>query len=218
MQVSGTKRIEGWGLLVPCALLCAHARTCALRRVGSASGTRYGNRSNGTDVVSDARCYECAECCVGCSRLATGLPSRASQHCTTMNFSQTIDADILDRLSADPGSKTLGQLVQDRSDAANEIRRLRERLRKLSSCPVGGVPSAQLTAVRGAAEPAPRTEVLLKLADICKLLSVGRSTVYEWTSQERFPQPVRIGDRSVRWKSEEVQEWRRTLARSAARS
>jgi prophage regulatory protein len=67
-------------------------------------------------------------------------------------------------------------------------------------------------------EKTPQGDALLKLSEVCKLLSVGRSTIYEWINQDGFPQPVRMGGRSVRWESEEVQQWRRALARGVASS
>ncbi|MBZ5875242.1 helix-turn-helix transcriptional regulator [Chromohalobacter israelensis] len=47
----------------------------------------------------------------------------------------------------------------------------------------------------------------LKLKDVMHLTGLGRSTVYKYISESRFPKPVTLGERNVAWVEDEVQEW-----------
>ncbi len=48
---------------------------------------------------------------------------------------------------------------------------------------------------------------LLKLKDVMHLTGLGRSTVYKYISERRFPKPVVLGERNVAWVEDEIQEW-----------
>ena len=50
---------------------------------------------------------------------------------------------------------------------------------------------------------------LLTLREVCELLKVSRSSVYKWISEGTFPAPIRIGDRAVRWQSDQIANWRK---------
>lgn len=50
---------------------------------------------------------------------------------------------------------------------------------------------------------------LLTLKEVCEQLRVSRSTVYRWISEGTFPAPLRIGDRAVRWQSDQIANWRK---------
>ena len=118
--------------------------------------------------------------------------------------------NILDRLRIDPGQRTLGELLQDREAALNEIRQLRrdiERLRHINEDRrerLAMVPSK-------AAERKFRSGMLIRISEVCGLAGVCRSTVYRWVSEGSFPQPVRIGERAVRWKIDDIEVWRNAL-------
>ena len=45
----------------------------------------------------------------------------------------------------------------------------------------------------------------LKFQDVQKLLGVSRSTVMRMVGQGRLPKPLKIGERFVAWRSDEVQ-------------
>jgi prophage regulatory protein len=122
--------------------------------------------------------------------------------------------DILERLQIDSGQRTLGQLLQDREAAAHEIARLRAEVDRLRSGPTA---KAMEGRSKGTAakrelelnELAPfRAGTLMRLADLCKFLSVSRSSIYQWISDGTFPEPVRLGRRMVRWRIETVVAWR----------
>jgi prophage regulatory protein len=50
-----------------------------------------------------------------------------------------------------------------------------------------------------------------RIREVCDLAGVCRATVYRWVSEGAFPQPVRISDRAVRWKVDEIEAWRGAL-------
>lgn len=50
-------------------------------------------------------------------------------------------------------------------------------------------------------------ERLLRIADVCFLTGLGRSTVYAKVKERQFPQPVKLHGTSVAWKESEVDAW-----------
>lgn len=50
-------------------------------------------------------------------------------------------------------------------------------------------------------------ERLLRIADVCFLTGLGRSTVYAKVKERQFPQPVKLHGTSVAWKETEVNAW-----------
>jgi excisionase family DNA binding protein len=51
-------------------------------------------------------------------------------------------------------------------------------------------------------------------------VGLGRSTIYRWIDDGRFPGPIEIGPGCVRWREDEVEAWKadRIAASTAARS
>ena len=126
--------------------------------------------------------------------------------------------DILERLRIDPGQRTLGQLLQDREAAAYEIARLRSQIDRLRTVDALQAPDremkAQLTIPAAASKkPAYRPGTLIRVADVCELLGVSVSTVYRWRSQEAFPEPVKLGPNTVRFRIDDIEAWRDALGR-----
>jgi prophage regulatory protein len=39
------------------------------------------------------------------------------------------------------------------------------------------------------------------------LVGLGRSTLYQWMAEGRFPKPVRVGNRLVRWRLSDIDAW-----------
>jgi prophage regulatory protein len=110
--------------------------------------------------------------------------------------------DILARLSLDPGQRTLGQLIQDREAAAHEIRRLRNDVECASA---KARPAQPCSDDHHAAKSVYPPNALMRLAEVCKLFGVSRSTVYKWMTEGSFPRPVHISERAVRWRWEDVE-------------
>ena len=54
---------------------------------------------------------------------------------------------------------------------------------------------------QGAGTAMPR---LLTLHDVTQATALSRSAVYALMAQSRFPKPIRIGSRAVRWVEQEV--------------
>lgn len=125
-------------------------------------------------------------------------------------------SDILERLRIDPGQRTLGQLLQDREAAIHEIARLRAATHHLSverttprsqhvSGPRPGGPKDELS------KSPFRAGTLIRLTEVCELLGLSRSKVYKLLSEGKFPRPVRVSARSVRWDVDALEAWREGL-------
>jgi prophage regulatory protein len=56
---------------------------------------------------------------------------------------------------------------------------------------------------------------ILKLKEVMDYTALSRSTIYKYISEDRFPRPISLGERSVGWLDSEVEEW--ILARIAER-
>lgn len=50
-------------------------------------------------------------------------------------------------------------------------------------------------------------ERLLKIAEVRRLVSLHRVTIYKWIKRGQFPSPVRIGLRNNAWRESEIAEW-----------
>ena len=48
---------------------------------------------------------------------------------------------------------------------------------------------------------------LQRLPQVCERVGVSRSTLYRWMAERKFPQAVRIGDRTTAWDSRAVDRW-----------
>lgn len=118
--------------------------------------------------------------------------------------------DILSRLRIDPGKRTLGELLQDREAGVHEIVRLRAQIERLTAA---RAPRAAKSEGRNE-EPVMRPGMLIRLTELIELLGVSRSTIYKWVNEGTFPSPVRISERAVRWRTEDIEAWRGSLVAS----
>jgi prophage regulatory protein len=48
---------------------------------------------------------------------------------------------------------------------------------------------------------------LIKLKEVMDCTGLGRSTIYNYITDETFPKPVSLGARAVAWVESEVQDW-----------
>jgi prophage regulatory protein len=53
---------------------------------------------------------------------------------------------------------------------------------------------------------------LMKLKDVCEMLTISRATVYRWVDEGKFPEPVILGQEegkrsAVRWYETDVLDW-----------
>ena len=118
--------------------------------------------------------------------------------------------NIVERLRVDPGQRTLGELLQDREAALHEIRLLRREIERLRH--IREDRRERSAAVKSASVKRNfRSGALMRIGEICELVGVCRSTVYRWVSEGSFPEPVRIGERAVRWNIADIEVWRNGL-------
>jgi prophage regulatory protein len=117
--------------------------------------------------------------------------------------------DMLDRLVLDPGTRTLGELLQEREWAVNEIRRLRVDAGRLSRKQQAVQIERDLD---HAVDPALNAQRLLRLAEVSTMIGLKRSAIYKYVSEGRFPAPIKVGYRSVRWRLSDVLAWRSNVS------
>jgi prophage regulatory protein len=120
--------------------------------------------------------------------------------------------DMLDRLVLDPGTRTLGELFQEREWAVGEIRRLRMDVGRLSRKHEASRIEREMSeeAVdEKRLDPALNAKRLIRLVEVCTMIGLGRSSIYRYVSEGRFPAPIKVGERSVRWKLSDVLAWSR---------
>jgi prophage regulatory protein len=48
---------------------------------------------------------------------------------------------------------------------------------------------------------------LIRIKEVQYRTGLGRSTIYRWMAQGRFPRPFQLGIRSVAWPEESIQHW-----------
>jgi prophage regulatory protein len=121
-----------------------------------------------------------------------------------------VPLDMLDRLCLDPGTRTIGELMQEREWAVGEIRRLRVNVDRLSRKQESSrIERASLDKGSGSShlDPALNAQRLIRLAEVSKMIGLGRSSKYRYVSEGRFPAPIKVGERSVRWKLSDVLAW-----------
>jgi prophage regulatory protein len=130
--------------------------------------------------------------------------------------------DIVARLRRDAGQLTLAQLMQEREAAACEIERLRNQQNR--SHPMTASPRN----ARVVQPPAPKHSpderqplqlgALVRLSEVCKLVSLSRSSIYSRVADGSFPPPVKLSDHCVRWRREDLEAWIQNLPAQKLRS
>ncbi|WP_299686741.1 AlpA family transcriptional regulator [uncultured Vibrio sp.] len=48
---------------------------------------------------------------------------------------------------------------------------------------------------------------LIKLKEVIAVTGLSRSSIYKYMDERQFPQSVSLGERSVAWVEDEVQDW-----------
>lgn len=124
-------------------------------------------------------------------------------------------SNLLKQLRADAGGRTLGELIQEREAAAQEIERLMSQLaehRSRSPVAVHQTKSPVVPAVGSGVHWQDRA--LLRLSEVSQIVGISRSTVYGRMADGTFPRPVQVSERSVRWRSADIAAWLSDLSRS----
>lgn len=52
-----------------------------------------------------------------------------------------------------------------------------------------------------------RVTRLIRLPEVQHRVGLGRSTIYRWIAEGKFPKPVQLGGYSVAWAEDEVLAW-----------
>lgn len=48
---------------------------------------------------------------------------------------------------------------------------------------------------------------IIRLQHVIESTGLGRSTIYKYIGKGTFPKPISLGERSIGWVEEEVQDW-----------
>jgi len=48
---------------------------------------------------------------------------------------------------------------------------------------------------------------IIKLPDVMKRCALSRSSIYAYIQNNRFPKPIRLGERAVGWMEAEIAAW-----------
>ena len=59
---------------------------------------------------------------------------------------------------------------------------------------------------KGSTEPR-RVTRLIRLPEVQHRVGLGRSTIYRWMSEGKFPKPVQLGGYAVAWAEDEIEQW-----------
>jgi len=57
------------------------------------------------------------------------------------------------------------------------------------------------------ATEARRVTRLIRFPEVQHRVGLGRSTIYRWMSEGKFPRPVQLGGYAVAWAEDEVEAW-----------
>ncbi len=52
-----------------------------------------------------------------------------------------------------------------------------------------------------------RVTRLIRLPEVQHRVGLGRSTIYRWMAEGKFPKPVQLGGYSVAWAEDEIEGW-----------
>ena len=52
-----------------------------------------------------------------------------------------------------------------------------------------------------------RVTRLIRLPEVQHRVGLGRSTIYRWMAEGKFPKPVQLGGYAVAWAEDEVEDW-----------
>ena len=52
-----------------------------------------------------------------------------------------------------------------------------------------------------------RVTRLIRLPEVQHRVGLGRSTIYRWMAEGKFPKPVHLGGYSVAWVEDDVEKW-----------
>jgi prophage regulatory protein len=107
--------------------------------------------------------------------------------------------DMLDLLRLDAGTRTLGQLLQEREWAYGEITRLRQEAQRQIHA-AKGRPASEVF-------DSPRGLKYLRLREVCQRVGLKTSSVYRLIGLGKFPKQVKLSERTAAWIESEVESF-----------
>ena len=120
-------------------------------------------------------------------------------------MSKSPSEDMLARLHLDAGSRTFGELAQERECAYREIVMLRERVARwpLPSLEVTNRQNPENTHAR-----APSTGLrYLRLREVSACVGLKASGIYRLMAQGSFPKQVKLSERTAAWVESEIESF-----------
>ena len=48
---------------------------------------------------------------------------------------------------------------------------------------------------------------ILRVKDVMRSLGVGRTSLWRWRQQGKFPAPLQLGDRAIGWRRADLETW-----------
>ena len=70
-------------------------------------------------------------------------------------------------------------------------------------------------------QPAPEAQTLpqqglVRLSDLMRFVPLGRTTIYKWVKQGKFPAPMKLSPTVVAWRCEDIHAWLKQQCTSQA--
>jgi prophage regulatory protein len=140
------------------------------------------------------------------SELADRLP--------TVRACRLSSDDWLERLAQDPGTQTLGQLLQERQWALQEIVSLRAQLARPARHQDGPAPPPRVDTLQEQqrqADALKNPNRLVRMKELRQMIGLGPSTIYKMMQEGRFPRSVHLGERTTAWRLADILAWQETL-------
>jgi prophage regulatory protein len=122
--------------------------------------------------------------------------------------------DMLDRLKQDPGTRTLGELLQERQWALQEIVGLTEQLGRLRSAVPAKHASGPIESPKEhqrQADALKSPNRLVRMKELRQLVGLGHSTIYKMMEEGRFPRSIHLSERSTAWRLADILAWQESL-------
>jgi len=122
--------------------------------------------------------------------------------------------DMLDRLKQDPGTRTFGELLQERQWALQEILNLTEQLERLQSAVPARHSSDPIESpkeLQRQADALKNPNRLVRMKELRQLVGLGHSTIYKMMEEGRFPRSIHLSERSTAWRLADILAWQESL-------
>ena len=129
--------------------------------------------------------------------------------------------DRLGRIWGDPGLRTIGQLIQERQRAVQEIARLRKELDRQRSTVPGKRPLQNRkdpVGLRSHSEQSRNPNRLIRMSDLRQMVGLATSSIYRMMRLGRFPQFEHLRKLATAWGFGDIIAGHATLSERSAPS